>query len=233
MPLQAIPTKKPAPWYKTEGVNGQKFPTKKAITEAVRAIVNAPPLNTCLQPYDEAFIGAVLKHHPEWAEKSAGGVAAIEVRMNVGAHFANRGLWLVKQGGGAVDISWVVAINAETPDPMVFVRDAARHAITNQIAYARTRCTGTCAICGGSVQGQSIDINHRWPQTFEALLADWLNGREVPTKDVGTHSVFARAQDSVDWEEYHRLFAHLEVTHSTCNRALGNRAPAGESSSAV
>lgn len=218
----AASPKKTAPWYKTEGINGATFATKKALEELVRTIVNAAHLGVPLAPLHHEFFLALLSHHPEWADKSAGGVRNIEVRMNTGAHFANRGLWLVRNDGTAVDISWPVAIAAKPIEYPRLLADAARHAIAPQIAAARAVVGRICAICGGPITDE-VHVDHRPPQTFSALLKEWAScHRRPPTlTDCGTYSMFANEADQASWTLYHRLFADLQAAHPKCNMSQG------------
>lgn len=214
------------PWYKTKGVNGEIFPTKKALQERIRAMVNAAPLGVPLSESDTAFLLGVLVNHPEWVEKAGCGVLSVEVRMNVGAHYANRGLWLVRMDGSEIDISWVVALEAGAPPYRRLLADAARNAVVAQVRAVRDAWASGCAICGG-VLGNATHVDHRPPSTFSALLADWASAREallggnVPLRDAGTHSEFANEGDKMSWLDHHALFADLQVTHSRCNLSQG------------
>ena len=214
------------PWYKTEGVNGEIFPTKKALQERIRAIVNAAQLGVSLADKDTVFLLGVLVNHPEWVEKAGCGVLSVEVRMNVGAHYANRWLWLVRVDGSEVDISWVVALESGAPTYRRLLADAARYAVVAQVRDARDACVGGRAICGGALD-ETPHVDHRPPSTFSALLSTWASARDthlggnVPLRDAGTHSEFANEGDKTSWLDHHALFADLQVTHARCNLSQG------------
>ena len=210
--------KKLIPWYKTQGVLGVTFKTKVAITEAMRSIVNRRMSGEYLSGADLAFVTDLLSHHPEWVEKQGAGVARIQVRLNRGEHFSNKGLWLLRIDDTSIDISWVVAIDAAPPSHDKLVRDAARHAIADQVQDARcSRLTEPCAICGLPIAGE-VHVDHTAPWTFESIFAAWILGRaHVALLDAGLHPVFANEDDLADWQEYHRLFADLRRTHKHCN----------------
>lgn len=215
---------KQKPWFKTEGVNGVLFPTKKVLVEAMRSIINPAPLDSPLSEADTKFVLGVLSHHPEWIEKSGCGVMAVEVRMNRGEHFANRGLWLVLLDGSEVDISWLVAIDAAPLSRARLLRDAARHAISDQIRAARDAAPAVCAICGMACSRSTAHVDHEPPYTFEAIFSDWLSvQKDVALDDKGLHAVFADSSVVADWQDFHALFASLRLTHAACNLSQSTR----------
>lgn len=215
---------KPIPWYKTEGVNGVLFPTKKALVEAMRSIINPAVLNTSLSESDTKFVIAVLSHHPEWVEKSGCGVLAVEVRMNIGEHFANRGLWMVLLDGSEIDISWPVAIDAVPLSRERLLRDAGRHAISDQIRAARDVGSTMCAICGGNLDRSSAHVDHEPPFTFESIFSGWLDAHpDVELDDTGLHPRFSYPVVAADWQAHHALFASLRLVHAKCNLSQGTR----------
>lgn len=225
---------KPIPWYKTEGVNGVLFPTKKVLVERMRSIINPAVLNTALSETDTQFVLAVLAHHPEWQDKSGCGVLAVEVRMNIGEHFANRGLWLVLLDGSEIDISWPVAIDAAPLSRDRLLRDAARHAISGQIRAARDSGAATCAICGGKLVRSETHVDHEPPYTFESIFSSWLQAHpDVALDDTGLHPSFANPVVADDWMAHHALFASLRLVHAKCNlsQGIGGKKPNGESGS--
>ena len=215
---------KPIPWYKTEGVNGVLFPTKKALVERMRSIINPAVLNTALSETDTQFVLAVLAHHPEWEEKSGCGVLAVEVRMNIGEHFANRGLWLVLLDGSEIDISRPVAIDAAPLSRARLLRDAARHAIADQIRSTRDGGSAVCAICGGKMGVSSAHVDHEPPFTFESIFSGWLEAHPgVALDDTGLHPRFSCPVVAADWQAHHALFASLRLVHAKCNLSQGTR----------
>ena len=233
---------KPIPWYKTEGVNGVLFPTKKALVEAMRSIINPAVLNTTLSESDTQFVLAVLTHHPEWEEKSGCGVLAVlahhpeweeksgcgvlavEVRMNIGEHFANRGLWLVLLDGSEIDISWPVAIDAAPLSHERLLRDAGRHAISDQIRAARDVGSAVCAICGGKLDRSTAHVDHEPPFTFESIFSGWLEAHpDLALDDTGLHPRFSCLVAAADWQAHHTLFASLRLVHAKCNLSQGTR----------
>lgn len=210
------------PWYKTVGVNGVVFHTKKALVQKVRSLVNFSPLNTPLSPEQFAFFMDLLSHHPEWIEKRGCGVRHIEVRMNTGSSFSTRGLWIVRHDLSEIDVSWVSAVDASPMPHKQTVYNAARHAVTAQIVGFRQACGFTCGICGRAIVGD-MHVDHRPPQTFSGLLSQWLEalGHAPEIKDAGTHSVFANPAELDSWFNYHYLFADLQPTHPACNLSQG------------
>lgn len=212
-------TEKPQGWYKTQGILGTTFKTKKAITEAVRAIINPCSHGDTLVGNGLDFMLELLTHHPEWSEKQGVGVRSVQVRLNVFDHGANKGVWLIRVDGSEIDISWVYAIAAVPPTYHKQVRDAARHAIYDQIQHVRDSAglRGRCQICQLQLDGET-HVDHAAPATFEAIFAAWHAGRpDVTLRDTGLHPVFADAVLLADWQEHHRLFSDLRLVHKHCN----------------
>ena len=211
-------SKKPVAWFKLVGVLGVQYATKSAITEAVRNVINPLPPGMKMSGDDLDFMLAVLSHHPEWSEKCGSGVASVEVRMNIGAHFANKGLWLLRTDGSEVDISWRCAIDAAPPTYDKLVRDAARHAIFDQVQHVRDSANlrSRCHICDLPLDGET-HVDHALI-TFEQLFSAWhKDKREFRLLDTGLHPVFADEVTRADWQEFHRLFSDLRLVHKRCN----------------
>lgn len=227
---------KTIPWYKSLGINGEKFSSQKAVFERVRPIINSTPIDGAIPAEHFAFFCALLANHTEWEEKQGCGVQDILVRMNVGDHYANRGLWLVRLDGSEIDISWLVAVSAKPLSPMRLLQDAARHAVAPQIERARAEGfrKGVCTICGGPLSN-TLHIDHKPPFTFDLILNTWLTARSpdgtleggiatVQIDDAGAHSVFGLSDQRDDWLVHHDLWADLRATHPKCNMAQGKGA---------
>lgn len=199
-------------WFKTEGILGQKFGTKAAVKAAVRERVTTMSLDDWRAP-DEWML-SLLRHHPEWAEKRGPGVKAIAARLNRGAHFSNVGLWLRRTDGTEVDISWVACIDG-APSTARLVRDAARHAVVDQIEAVRTaQIGGRCSLCGHRLLSDT-HVDHAPPFTFEMILQDWLRTvGDVRVADAGLHSTFADDEQRDDWRQWHAWWADLRLIHA-------------------
>ena len=213
--------KKPQAWFKTVGILGEKFPTKKALVSRIQSVVNAAPIGLALPDADFAFFMGLLPRHHEWVEKAGCGVGSIEVRMNSFHGFSTRGLWLVRRDDTSVDISWWTALDgAQTYEQMLYA--AARNATADQCHAVRQFAPRACAVCGEPIFGD-MHVDHRPPVTFSALLSNWRSARSQPAaiRDAGITSVFEDPADEKSWSQFHSVFADLAPAHPLCNLKQG------------
>lgn len=208
------------PWWKNATIRDITFKTRKELETHIRCIINSAEINVPLSDGDYDFMMDVLQHHPEFVEKSYRAYDIV-VRINRGLHFSNRGLWFLRGDDTEVDISWPVALNAEPTSYERLARDAARYAIHPQIQAFRDRGGHTCAICRGAVNRAQTHIDHTPPYTFENLFTRWFGRKVVGLDNTGLHPVFSDHSVSLDWQEFHALFAALQVTHGKCNMSQG------------
>ncbi len=72
------------------------------------------------------------------------------------------------------------------------------------------------------------DVDHVWPDTFDALLRSWLISERltdkdvelIPSKEYGQNSSFADRDLEYSWREFHRKSANLQILHKTCHRLV-------------
>jgi len=190
----------------------QQFRTKNDLENHVRRVRASTAVGESI---NDPVVLALLKLHPEWAEKSAG-MTAVSVGMLKGAAGAPwaKEIVILRGDGPFMDIAWRFIVRALQPggklhfkpDHLDELRKAARRSIFPQIQPLM-------------LQGSHVD--HVFPLTFEQLLFDWFRSRPELRKvsDVrvigndGEEVVrlWENAELELDWVKYHRQHARLET----------------------
>ncbi|MGH3793874.1 MAG: DCL family protein [Pseudonocardiaceae bacterium] len=110
--------------------------------QAVREVLNPPPLGSKLEGDALAFISDLMLLHPNAEEKIGPGIAAITVR----AVYQNRGFWITRTDGTEDNFSIDKCLRKPAP-PMVVkrlaVHGALRKAITEQLDEVRAQFSVT------------------------------------------------------------------------------------------
>lgn len=182
------------------------FPTKKAITDHIRAVRDRTPVG---QTITDPVVLELLRHHPQWDEKSQD-MAYISTGFIQGhpASPPRKEIVLLKNGGQLTDISWSKLVprlqkdgKLQHPDPAVEhlneVRIAARLEVEDQLQPHRK---------------QGFELDHAYPLTFEQLLYDWVCKTELCLHDISIESShgavvsrwFANRGLAASWCSYHR-----------------------------
>lgn len=209
-------------WWKTTGVLGRLYPTKKSLESAIREIVATYPLETPVSEDHKSFLIDVLKHHAEWSEKSAGGVRDIVCRRYTAWSGSTVGLALLNQDGTEVDISWVYALK---PNGKVSEKERVAAAARFEIVGQRNAAAfgvpdgAPCPICGHPLLKGDRHVDHAPPKTFDTILSDfvtlfvgdWEAIRTVPNDEV--HERFADHTLADAWQSFHANEATLRVIH--------------------
>lgn len=192
-----------------------------ARTELIARIREVVARTACtVAPDDMPFVISVLMKHYDWPAKVGRGIASIEVRNNGG----NRGFWIVRTDGSAIDISWVVAMNGK-PSAKADTVTAARTAIASQVAAVPVTVGAACTLCGKPLTAHdTTHVDHEIP--FDTLFSQWLAAHgltyaDVQSIDTGTRRVMSDPVQVVSWMEWHALHAKLRVVHSVCNLSRG------------
>ena len=196
------------------------YPRKADIEAAIRNITNNVPLNQPLTKAQEDFLVPILQHHAEWNQKRGIGIKHLEVRINVNGTGSTRGIWIVREDGSEIDISWVVALkeNGETT-PREDLKAAAREAIQSQMhnAHDELPC-GRCPLCGEIMKRYDhLHADHIEP--FEVLFNDFFGGREhqIAISNEGTSTQIVDPKILSGWRQYHAEKAKLRLVHKHCN----------------
>ena len=197
------------------------YPTKTALEQAVRSIVNSATLKQALPKEQRDFLISLLKHHHEWDIKKGSGISHLEIRINVNATGSTRGIWIVRTDGSEIDISWRVPLSpAGKTTHLENLNAAAREAIQDQMHEAHeTLPCECCDLCGQPMKRfDKLHADHSHP-SFKDIFEDFFGGSEhtINVSNVGitTHIVDPEIRQA--WQNHHAASAKLRLVHKKCN----------------
>lgn len=209
---------------KCYALGGRVFRTKADIQAHVRAVREATPLG---HPVEDAAVLALLRLHPDWEEKTAGGgIVSTALISHPAKARPTKEIAILHLDGRVVDISWTkllpfltkgnVAPIQKRDDRLSELRLAARFEVERQIAPLRR-------------PGHEVD--HVYPRTFEQLLYDWLVSSQLMVDDIligwstaDTSRFFADPKQAQAWQDYHRDYADLQVVPKAVHAQRTQRA---------
>lgn len=210
-------------------VNGELFETKKALEERVQAIVASYKDNEQLNMFDFEFVLDLLGNHPHADVKIGGGVALMQVKRNP-VYPSTRGFYLTRQDGSGTDFSWRKCL---TPPPKTKkVRAAFRALIEPDTMHFKQEFfdnqfgVATCEITGEEIRYIGSHVDHRPPNTFDKIFADFLAEFDIDLEGVELKGEMRdnKYQDELAdksladmWLAYHRHRADLRVISSAAN----------------
>ena len=202
-------------------IAGQTYPTKQAVTQRCRDILNGTRCNQIVEDQaDEEFLLDLFSYHTEWPTKQGLGVAGITVQdTGHGTHC----FWLNRTDGQLIDISFAHAVkhlpSAKTatliPQGLIDFKNGARQAIKDQIVAFRQANPG--------ITIGAIHVDHVYPRTFDALLFGFcleyfVNPLtvEVVEQD-GCQHYITDTTIRQTWQAYHQRYAKLQVVPKQVN----------------
>ena len=202
-------------------IGGERFATKKAVEERVRGILHNAPLGQ-LQGADRIFLTAFFSLHPN--VKKALFIEEVYVALHPMGH---RTFEVELTSGKRLDISYKKPLRALTglDSHKADVLLAMRQAIHPQILAFRVRAQD------GIVFGEDRVVDHKWPDTFDALVKRFLEAEGVTFSDVvligGPNRLGKELADRwhKKWTEFHREHAVLRLVDRRENSRWGNRDP--------
>lgn len=211
-------------WWKTDGVLGTLFPTKKALEDEIRRLVAKWQHKGPITGEDAAFLLDVLRRHYQFDEKCGEGLSAIMVIHNKTPYGSSTGLGLVRADGSIVDISWRVPLSPPTHQQNVSI--AARYEILDQRQEASDAVAAgdACPVCGLPLEHVDRHVDHKPPHTFFSLFEAFVE-LECGT----TYDLIALREDGIagmrfvdeelaeQWRAFHRRLATLRVIHKNEN----------------
>ena len=194
-------------------LGGECFATREALEDRCRSILYALPAGDSLGAGSLAFMRTLLDRHPRAAEKIGAGVAAIATATE---HRGTRHFVVVRTDGSREDFSFKSCVNGAPSAQRQFL-SACRTAVVPQIQEFKRRAFSNgpvcCPLSGESLTVESCHIDH-WEPRFVKIALDFLahrNAEYPPISGTGTVTAFARAEDAVEFAEFHRTRAVLRA----------------------
>lgn len=189
----------------------QSFPTKKAVTDYVRAVRDKTTIG---QAITDPVVLRLLSQHPQWTEKSEG-MDRVTTGLLQGhpSAPARKEILLLRSDGRVVDISWSKLIPRLQKDGQLChlapaiehlneLRIAARFEVEDQLKAKRKK---------------GYELDHSHPKTFERILHDWVVMTGLCLHDIGIESShgstvsrwFVNRGLASSWCAYHQNNAEL------------------------
>ncbi len=211
-------------------IQGKEFPSKVALEREVKALRDRQPLDTPLSPEDTAFVAEVFRQlYPkaDYDEKRLGaGLKALKVIYMMGGRCFQMHLL----DGRVEEPSLRVCFANSLATPAATAYNALRAESFEDCcrpyrdAYFRRHANEwglvPCELTGKLVAstGEECEVDHVAPDTFKAILDDFLRTRGLTLATLATREApdgrGARIADpalSADWLAYHRGRAKLRV----------------------
>lgn len=194
------------------------FPTAKAATERVRAIVQQYKNDERVSTPDATFFHDMLSLHPRCEEKMGVGVVGFVIRQN--PIFPNRTIHIIRADDSECDFSWPRCLNGERPEQLH--SQALRVCILPQIfAYKNEMLKSPqyCPESGTRLTSSNCDVDHQAPQTFDKIVDDWLATQGInitgvaitPSRDLQYRREMTDDNQIRSWFSFHQANACLRL----------------------
>ena len=214
------------------------FPTKARAEAYIRGILESYPRNCTPRPNcaghalreeHRAFVYDILRLHRHFETIAGSGVR--EIRVQHIKDGAQARFMLVRGEYDWRDFSWRDALYPR--DHKQDVHKVCRSLVRDQISRFKDRAFGPleilhCPVTGEVTDWSGSDVDHIPPDTFEALVEEWLQTLAIKYEDVEIvpspnyeeESTFLDTVLSQTWREYHRKHAKLRVVSAFANRSV-------------
>ena len=166
-------------------IGSRTFRTQRALIDHVRSILRRTPCGSVLEGNDQAFVLALLKHHPRAAEKIGPGIRAIRVEPN--------GVWggtpmfvAVRIDGTETDFSYMKCIRA--PSKLDRFRAGCRRAVFEDILafkqhyfdrYADDANRVICPLTGKRLGWHEVHVDHAPPWPFRLIVDAFIERHSI------------------------------------------------------
>jgi hypothetical protein len=211
-------------------IGDQAFATKKAATEAIRAVLYAYESGATVSDEHDAFLRGLIALHPESESKVGAGVESFQVQDN--AYVNSRGFWLTRVDGTRTDFSFVSCLTP--PSREAEAKKAFRTEVRRQLEAFRDRNYKPgqvlfCEVTGEPITRETAHVDHN--PTFESLAAAFLAERGLsmssvgvePTRDGVMENRLADRALAEAWADYHKAHARLRIVSKKANLGLLRR----------
>ncbi len=199
--------------------------TKTELVRQCRLILHAG----CVTASDFRFLmDEVLPRHPNYDDKIGVGVVGIESRHN---QFGMRCFWLVRADGTETDFSFYKCAGSRT-QATELKKSLRKIVVEDVMAFKMSSFSNSavvlCAITGELTLEADCHVDHRPPQTFDRIVADWLKHNQLKVEDIELTSddgqigkVVADSGIRNSFRVWHADHASLQITTAVANLRQG------------
>jgi hypothetical protein len=203
-----------------------EFPSKSAAEEAIRAILYRYNLGETVMAGDDAFLRDLIALHSEAEAKINTGILRFTIELDP-VWRKTRHFYVWWKDGGGTDFSFKNCVNGKNPRQDIFA--ALRYAIFDQVTrFKRERLAEgacTCPITGVELTEKNCHVDHRSPETFNALAIAWMVSEGLTIDRIrlvdNQHNQYVREIASVEltrsWKVFHAERAKLRLLESKAN----------------
>lgn len=186
-----------------------EFSSKEAVHERGQQILAEYPMGAALVGDDLAFMLALLREHPRYAEKAGAGIAKLVVQRNGSGQ---KEFGIVRVDGSRDNFSYrkiLTPLSARTE-----VNKALRREILPQIQAFRDEALRRR---NESFELDTWHVDHL-PPSFEEMRDNWLRGMRLTLDDLalipvqdGDGLMLADREFAASWQRYHQRHARLDL----------------------
>lgn len=212
-------------------ISGVRFRNKADLMKAIQRILYAYPLGGTLRGPDAQLLHGLIAEHECAVEKIGAGIASIRVDAVTGYPNA-RGFWISRIDGSSTDVSFRKIIHPQTH--RTAVTNALRDAVSKQsmefFLTFWTRYDGftDCPVTGEMMTPDDSDVDHTPPDTFVALVRQFLEDECLSIESVrltssSDNQIGRSLADELlveRWQAFHLSNARLRVVSTYANQKV-------------
>lgn len=205
-------------------VDGQVFNTKKSLREKCQDILRRHDPGESLPHEDQRFLTRlVATYHPEADLKIGAGISRVRIDRD---GYGYKCFWLDRVDGTTTDFSFNSCITH--PSLEKDAKAAFRNAIfpdIQEFKMQRILEVTHCEYSGVPLENVEVHVDHKPPNTFEALLLNFMSSKGIiwndvpvnPTHDGVAGSWLDDSELESEWRDYHNANAELRLVSKRAN----------------
>ena len=202
------------------------FRTKTAALAHFKRILNDAPMGAALVGEAEREVLALLRRHPEAAQKIGPGVSRIVVRK--APNFNTRCFYVRRVDGTSTDFSYRSCVSARAKTLEQRWSTACRRAVAGDVAHFKRTAFGTGPTVASALSGERVawgdaHVDHAPPNTFRQIVAAFDDpdaSRLSPPGDNDDACRFTCGETRERFVEHHNRLADLRIVSADENLRL-------------
>lgn len=218
---------------------GIEFHTLQSIVEHARQIKDKYRNEETVIGEDDLFLREFLSLHPNSSEKIGPGISSFTVQLD--DHWKNSRQFVVVRTDGtrAIFSHNRLRMVPETEEEKARRRclAAMRQAIVFQIVEFKNKNfragVTTCPYTGEILASDQVHVDHEYPQTFLALVLQWLEIKNLKFSEIQitsdsnwrTFKEMTDPRQKNSWYLFHSVYANLRLISKRANLSQARRAP--------